>query len=129
MPKLLKDCTDDNTDEFSLAGETYEAKCVDVYDGDTITVVMKPKIDTKYSKFKIRLLGIDTPEIRTRDIEEKQLGYIARDFLQQKILNKIVTIKCGEFGNFGRLLGVVLLDDENINELMLADGYAVPYKR
>ncbi len=124
--KKLAECGAD-TPKFSFSGDAYQSKCVKVYDGDTITVVLKPRLDSQYWKFNIRLLSINTAEIRNRDEDEKKKAYAARDFLREKILGKIVTIKCGDFDAFGRILATVFLDDENINELMLDTGHATPF--
>lgn len=121
--KALEDYTLD-TPKFSMAGETYLCKCVKVYDGDTITVVFKPKLDTTYWKFRIRMLGIDTYELRTRDVDEKAKAYAARDFLRELTLDKLVSVKCGDFDDFGRILGVVYIGDININDLMIESGHA-----
>ena len=110
---------------FSFNNEEKQAKCIKVYDGDTITVVF----DTfgTLCKHRIRLYGIDTPEIRTKDLVEKEKGFEARDFLRSIILNKIITIKCGEFDKYGRLLGTVIHDGSNINELLIEKKYAYAY--
>ena len=65
MDKLLNS-TYDNTSIFSLEGKTLSAKCVDIYDGDTLTLTVS--IAGNIYKFKMRLSGIDTPEIRPKKI-------------------------------------------------------------
>lgn len=111
--------------KFSLANNVYQAKVVGVYDGDTITVVFK-FADTFY-KWCCRLYGIDTPELRSKDAHEKAEAIIARDFLREKILGKIVQITCGDFDKYGRLLVTVEYENENINNLMVDKGFAVAY--
>ena len=67
----------------------YKAKVVSVYDGDTCTCVID--LGFKLSvRVKVRLLGIDTPEVRTRDKEEKAKGLSTRDWLRERILDKDV---------------------------------------
>lgn len=116
---------------FSLEGLEIKAKVISVYDGDTIKCVFPLKDSNKLYKWNCRLSGVDTPEIRTRNKEEKQYGKKVRDDLRKQILNKVVTIKCGDFDKYGRLL--VELKDycENetcsINEWLINKEYAFRY--
>ena len=110
---------------FDFNNKTFICKCIDVYDGDSITVIFY--LFNDYYKFKIRLAGIDTPEIRTKDIEEKKNGLIARDFLRTKILNKICKIECKKNDKYGRVLAYIYVNDENINTLLISKKYAVEY--
>jgi len=90
----------------------YKAKVTSVYDGDTITCV----IDLGFSlsaKIKVRLLGIDTPEIRTKDLVEKEKGYVTRDWLRDKILDQDILLHTKEKGKFGRWLGLIWTLDED----------------
>jgi len=130
----LSDCNKNNIPYFSFCGNEYECKCVDVYDGDTITVVFKPFIGLDFYKFRIRLSEIDTPEIKTHNIKEKELGIYVRDFLRELILDKLIKIKCGEFDKYGRLLAYVYLKDcdnmspeNSINHLLVKKNYAKIY--
>lgn len=119
---------------FTIKGE-YEAECVDVYDGDTITVAFDPLPDSKYSglySFKIRVMGIDTPEKKipkknpNRD-RLKQMGIVAQEYLSSLVLGK--TVKLRIIGNdlYGRSLAYISVDDKEINDMMVTGGYAVPY--
>lgn len=111
--------------KFSLNGINIDAKVVSVYDGDTITLVFK--FSDKYYKWNCRLDGIDTPEIKSKNNEEKALAVKARDFLREMILGKIVNIDCGDFDKYGRLLVTVTYEKECINDLMIVKGYAKTY--
>jgi endonuclease YncB( thermonuclease family) len=102
-------------------------KVIKVYDGDSITIAAKPYENYPIYRFSIRLNGIDTPELRTHNEEEKKHGYIARDALKDKILDKIVVLKNVNSEKYGRILADVYLDDENICDWMLTQGYAVKY--
>ncbi len=111
--------------------ETY-AKIVEVYDGDTVKAVFK--FNNIMQKFTIRLFGIDTPEIRTRDKEEKKAGYEARQVVADTILDKIVYLKLGKFDKYGRILGTIYtLDDEYnidgdcLNNILIQKGYGEEY--
>ena len=106
-------------------GQTIEAKVVSVYDGDTIKVVF-PLNGVLY-KWNCRLIGIDTPELRTRDDNEKRYGYFVRDNLRYRILDKVVSVTCGELDKYGRLLTTISIDGNNINEWLIAMNYAFKY--
>jgi|688.fasta_scaffold263703_2 endonuclease YncB( thermonuclease family) len=117
------DCS--NIPKFSLKSNTYQAKVVSVYDGDTITVVFR--FADKYYKWSCRLNNIDTPEMKSKIAAEKQQAIKARDFLREQILGKIVKITCQEFDKYGRLLVLVDFKNRNINELMIDAGFAKSY--
>ena len=76
---------------------------------------------------KIRLDGIDTPELRSSNKKEKQKGIEARDFLKQIIDNRIITLHCGKFDKYGRLLGTIYYNNVNINDKMISTKHAVAY--
>ncbi len=105
----------------------YKATVTKVYDGDTITVDFDLGFGILIRKQKIRLLGINTPEVRG---PEKPQGIISRDALRQRILGKVVTIKTSKDkkGKYGRWLGEVFVEDENINQWLISEGYAKEYK-
>merc|ERR1719384_38722 len=84
---MLENVTLDNCKPF-VAPIKY-AKVVKVYDGDTVTIVA-PLFDGVISRFRVRLNGIDAPEIRTKDEWEKKAGYIVRDILNEKKAGYIV---------------------------------------
>ena len=102
----------------------YNAFVEKVYDGDTITVSIDCGFGIQLQKQKIRLYGINTPEVRG---EERELGLISRDKLREKILGKTIvlnTIK-DKKGKYGRYLGIIYLNDENINDWLVANNLAV----
>ena len=70
---------------------------------------------------------MDTPEIRTKNKQERILGIQVRDALRNKILHKQVDVVCGKFDKYGRLLITIVMDDENINEWLIANDYAYEY--
>ena len=106
-------------------GKTLEAKVISVYDGDSIKVIF-PLNGVLY-RWSCRLNGVDTPEIRTRNLKEKEMGYKVRDLLRDKILNKVVTLNCGELDKYGRLLVDINYESENINHWLITNGYAYEY--
>ena len=89
---------------FTLERSFVQGKIVDVYDGDTVKIVLNLPINSQYFRWNCRLSGINTPEIRTKNIKEKEFGLLVRDKLKERIENKILLIKCGEFDKYGRLL-------------------------
>lgn len=104
----------------------YKAFVTRVYDGDTITVDFDLGFGIWKKDQNIRLLGIDTPEIRG---EERPQGLISAEALRNRILDKqviIVTDK-DQTGKYGRWLGTVYLEQENLNEWLLNEGLAKPY--
>ncbi len=105
----------------------YKATVTKVYDGDTITVDFDLGFGILIRKQKIRLLGINTPEVRG---PEKPQGIISRNALRQRILGKVVTIKTSKDkkGKYGRWLGEVYIEEENINQWLITEGYAKEYK-
>ena len=110
----------------------YEYSCTveRVVDGDTIDVVLDLGFDILY-RSRVRLYGIDTPESRTRDKDEKARGKMASAFLKEAIEggDKIViqTKLKDSRGKFGRVLGNVVVDEENINQSMIDANLAVAY--
>lgn len=103
-----------------------------VVDGDTIDVTIDLGFDIKYSS-RVRLAGIDTPESRTRDLEEKVLGLEAKEYLKKRLKDAkrivIKTEKPDSTGKYGRILGWLFLDDEtnSVNNQMIMKGYAWEY--
>ena len=110
---------------FGLKGKTKWAKVVKVYDGDTIHVVFY--LGFKLYRWKCRLLGIDTPEIKTKSEIEHAAAIKAKEKLSDLILNKIITIECNNFDKYGRLLITVYKSRVNINKFMVRQGYAYEY--
>ena len=105
-------------------------KVTKVVDGDTIDVIMDMGFDIMY-KSRVRLFGIDTPESRTRNLDEKKRGLLAKKYLQEALKAgsklSIKTYKDNETGKFGRILGDVFIDGKSINAQMVKDFMAVPY--
>ncbi len=109
---------------------------VKVVDGDTIDVIIDLGFDL-YKKERVRIAGVDTPEKRTRDLEEKELGIDATNWLTEQLDSAIdgeddLVIRTeidGGFGKYGRLLGWLYIgeDTESINERMIREGYAWKY--
>ena len=107
-----------------------------VLDGDTIDVTIDLGFDL-YKKERVRIAGVDTPEKRTRDLEEKALGIDATNWLKDKLTETIkgedeLTIRTelkGGVGKYGRLLGWLYVGEDTVslNEKMIEEGYAWAY--
>ena len=107
-----------------------------VVDGDTIDVTIDLGFDL-YKKERVRIAGVDTPEKRTRDLEEKALGLDATAWMKDKLTETIKgdeeliirTELKGGTGKYGRLLGWLYVgeDDISLNEKMITEGYAWAY--
>lgn len=106
----------------------YSAKVLEVIDGDTIDVSIDLGFNVLHT-IRVRLYGINTPETRTKNKEEKQKGLKAKERLKELIEGKIVTIKTqkDDTEKFGRYLGIVFLDNNNINQTLITEGLAVEY--
>ena len=111
-------------------------KIVKVLDGDTIDVLIDLGFDL-FKKERVRIAGVDTPEKRTRDLEEKALGIDATNWLKDKLEStlsgddelSIRTELVGGVGKYGRLLGWLYIGDSDVslNEQMIDEGYAWEY--
>ena len=108
-----------------------------VLDGDTIDVTIDLGFDL-YKKERVRVAGVDTPEKRTRDLEEKELGIHATNWLKEKLDGAISgdddlvirTELVGCVGKYGRLLGWLYIGGDaasSLNEQMIEEGYAWAY--
>lgn len=104
-----------------------ECKVISVYDGDTITVAAFLNKDPQCYKFKVRLNGIDSPEMRGSSPNEKQHALQSRDALKEKIMDKIITLDITGLEKYGRVLATVYYKGENMNEWLLKNNYAIPY--
>ena len=107
-----------------------------VLDGDTIDVTIDLGFDL-YKKERVRVAGVDTPEKRTRNLEEKALGIDATNWLKKELEDVLAgddelivrTELHGGVGKYGRLLGWLYVGDETVslNEQMITQGYAHAY--
>ena len=112
---------------------TYRAKVVRVIDGDTVDVDIDLGFGIWQKNERVRIMGIDTPESRTRNKIEKKFGLAAKAKLKS-ILGKITVLKTtinkkgvDMKGKFGRVLGDFLQNDKSVAKIMCETGHAVPY--
>ena len=103
----------------------YKAKIIDVYDGDTVTAIVDLGF-LHFQEMKLRLYGIDTPELRGA---EKEAGIVVRDLVREMILNKEEEIHSykDEQGKYGRYLANIIVDGLDINKWLVDNGHAKPY--
>ena len=112
----------------------YKCKVKRVVDGDTMDVILDLGFDVHHA-VRVRLAGIDTPESRTRDLDEKARGKLSKAFLKESIKGKKIVLKTkikDSRGKFGRVIAEVWAEFEkgslrNVNELMIKECYAVKY--
>jgi len=107
----------------------YRVEVTRVVDGDTVDVDIDLGFGMCYKKQRVRLMGIDTPESRTRDLEEKFYGKQSKKFLSSVLKGKVVTLLSHDKGKFGRIIGELFVegDDMSVNQLMIRENHAVPY--
>ena len=106
----------------------YNVKILRVIDGDTVDVDIDLGFGVWLHKERVRMMGIDTPESRTRDLEEKAMGLEAKNYLTNKIKAcDALRVKTEKDGKYGRMLGWLYEGDANINMIMVTDGYAWEY--
>ena len=116
----------------------YRVKIIKVVDGDTVDVDIDLGFGVWLKKQRIRLYGIDAPESRTRDLDEKRYGLKAKEWLKERLSDEaILKTRLDKKGKYGRILGEFLvLENEgnlqlvhpvNVNEEMIAKHLAVSY--
>ncbi len=105
---------------------TYKAKLDRVVDGDTVDANIDLGFDISIHK-RIRLAGIDTPETRTRDKEEKARGLASKSRLIELLKDGAFVLESNEVGKYGRVLGTLHIDNININDTLVEEGFAVEY--
>ncbi len=136
--------------EFNLAGQSFYARVIGLHDADSLKVAFE--VSGKLYKMMTRLEGIDAPEIRSKDAEEKALAIRARDFAaawtmpekfqvggnysEKELVNAlwtdpvIVYLRCGEMDKYARLLCQIFRDDvdpDSLNSLLQQKGFADAY--
>lgn len=136
-----------NTPPFSLAGKRLRARVIDVYDGDTMTVAML--FAGEVSKFSVRVHGIDTCEMKSKNVVTKGVSTKARNRVVEVVSRGVikagpetarkdlqvafamtvcmVDLECFEFDKYGRVLANVWVDGVSVGDLMLGEGLAFEY--
>jgi micrococcal nuclease len=99
---------------------------VKVVDGDTIDIVIDLGFDLS-KKERVRLAGIDAPESRTRNLEEKEMGLEAKQFLTRRLEDGVdsgLRVRTEKDGKYGRMLGWIYCGETNLNMEMVDRGFA-----
>ena len=115
----------------------YSVTVTRVVDGDTVDVDIDLGFGMTYKKQRVRMMGIDTPESRTRNLEEKFYGKQSKYFLESLLEDRKVQLVSHDKGKFGRILGELFIDDMpegiivnatgSVNKMMIDNYHAVPY--
>jgi micrococcal nuclease len=105
----------------------YKAIITKVYDGDTLTANVDLGFKVWAKKVKLRLLGVNTPEIRTKDQEEKRHALQARDRVRELCLEKEVIVITHGMGKYGRWLAEVRIEGVDLKALLITEGLGVKY--
>ena len=109
-------------------GDAIVTKVTSVYDGDTFRCNIKEYPPIIGENIPIRIKGIDTPELRDKRKEVKELAYKARDFTVRKLrIARVVKLKNMERGKYFRILAEVEVDGNSLGQQLLANGLAKPY--
>lgn len=150
MKHILAQYNKTNTKFFSLEDKSCWARVVSIHDADTITCVLNiHDFENKFYKFNIRLAGIDSPEITSKNKDLQNLAIKARNRLFQIITTKnyekkeqkeldmlldqevyLVFLKCMKFDKYGRVLADIYkneFDESSINEILLKEKVVYPY--
>jgi len=108
----------------------YNVEITKVVDGDTVDVDVDLGFGMVYKKQRVRLMGIDTPESRTRDLEEKFYGKESKKYLESMLKDMKIELVSHDKGKFGRILGELFIEgdyEKSINQLLIDNFHAVPY--
>ena len=101
---------------------------IKVYDGDTITIAAKlPYAESPIYRFSVRLNGIDCPEMKTANAAEKECATIAKKFVSDLVMNRVVTLKNVQTEKYGRILADVYVGELHINKLLVEKRLAIGY--
>ena len=104
----------------------YQAEVLRVVDGDTVDVRVDLGFKVHFN-VRVRMYGMNAPESRTRNKEEKIRGLAAKERLEQLLEDKEVVIKSHGVGKFGRCLGTLYVNEKNINAQLISEGHATEY--
>ena len=104
----------------------YNAKLDRVVDGDTVDALVDLGFNT-WKKIRIRMVGMNAPESRTRDLEEKARGIAAKIRLEELLEEGTFILESQGVGKYGRCLGILYVNDINVNRTLIQEGRATEY--
>lgn len=131
--KGLEAATYANTKAFNYDGKSYMVKVVKVYDADTLTVAFSPSQGLGIYRYQVRLLGYDSPEMKSKNPLEKKWAYNLQKYANCLVGNTICRLECEKMDKYGRILGRLIIvpkdggDEKCLNDHMLASGVCKPY--
>lgn len=108
----------------------YEYSCIvnRVVDGDTVDVDIDLGFGVWLKGQRVRLSGINAPETRTKDLEEKARGFKAKKFVEERLPTGSSQLLVSEkIGKYGRIIGTFIIGGVTLSSIMLVEGHAVPY--
>lgn len=135
-----------STPEFSLAGQELYGRVVEIYDGDTLKIVLP--VLGHYFKFNARLMGIDTCEMKSKNTANRELAYKARNRLFELITNSsacdftwkkkevtkylddnlcVIKVKCYEFDKYGRVMIDCFTPERSVSDILIQEKLAYSY--
>ena len=104
-----------------------KAYVIKVYDGDTFTIATSFPHDKQIYRFTVRIRGIDCPELRTKNSNEKYVALLAKNFVTSQIYNKYVILRNIAYDKYGRLLADIMINKHNLATMLLKKNMAVSY--
>ena len=107
--------------------QVYKGKLLRIIDGDTIEAAIFLGFNISIKK-KIRIAGINTPEIRSRKESEKQKAFAAKKRLEEMFVSKDLVIHSKGFDKYGRCIAEVFTSDLNVGETLIREGYAKKFE-
>jgi micrococcal nuclease len=107
---------------------SYNAKIINIVDGDTVDAEIDLGFKLKITH-RLRLIGIDTPELTAPDPQLRQLAQIAKDYMVEKLLNQTVKINTYKADSFGRYLAEIYIESFSVNDYLIESGMAKKWKR
>lgn len=111
---------------------TYKARLIRIVDGDTVDAEIDLGFGV-YMKQRVRLYGINTPDSRSKDLNEREKGLASKSRLSEIITKEfVIETILNKRGKFGRILGNILVEQEDgtmldVNKLLVSEGHAVEY--
>jgi endonuclease YncB( thermonuclease family) len=125
-------------EKFTYQGHNCKAKVVDIYDGDTLTLIFR--YGGKLQQHSCRMLGYDSPEMKppkNQSNRDKEIiaANKAKDALSRMLSNRLIDVHCGQFDKYGRILITIWINPPgcckqpiNVNQWMIENGYGIPYE-
>jgi endonuclease YncB( thermonuclease family) len=127
-PQALRDCAA-APPLFSLAGRALPAKLFRVYDGDSAYMAVVLADGQPPVSLRVRLRGVDTPELRSKDPEVRRLAYAARDHVRALVEGQVCCVRCHAHDKYGRVLvDVQTPGGTDVAASLLERGMAIPYE-